>query len=98
MNWRRLFDHIVFTVVGGVGGTLAGGLVGSGYSRLFDVGGWDALSYVLGGLMIGGIIGLLLGFCGAFFLPDDRLRKTSLIVFLIDLVVIVVLVMTDYLD
>ena len=98
MNWRRLFDHIAFTVVVGVGGTLAGGIVGSGYSRLFDVGGWDALSYVLGGLIIGGIIGLLGGFGGAFFLPDDRLRKTSLIVFLIDLVVIVGLVVTDYLD
>ncbi len=98
MNWRRLFDHIAFTAVVGVGGTLGGGLVGSGYSRLFDVGGWDALSYVLGGLIIGGIIGLLLGFGGAFFLPDDRLRKTSLIVFLIDLVVIVGLVVTDYLD
>ncbi len=98
MNWRRLLYHIAFTIVGGVGGTLAGGIVGSVYSRLFDVGGWDALSYVLGGLIIGGIIGLLLGFCGAFFLPDDRLRKTSLIVFLIDLVVFVGLVVTDYLD
>ncbi len=98
MNWRRLFDHIAFTVVVGVGGTLGGGIVGSGYSRLFDVGGWDALSYVLGGLIIGGIIGLLLGFGGAFFLPDDRLRKTTLIVFLIDLVVIVVLAVIDYLD
>ena len=98
MNWRRLFDHIAFTVVVGVGGTLAGGLVGSGYSRLSDAGGWDALSYVLGGLLIGGIIGLLLGFCGAFFLPIDRLRKTSLIVFLIDLVVFVGLLVTDYLD
>ncbi len=98
MSWRRLFYHIAFTVVVGVGGTLAGGIVGSVYSQLFDVGGWDALSYVLGGLMIGGIIGLLVGFCGAFFLPDDRLRKTSLIVFLIDIVVFVVLVMTDYLD
>lgn len=98
MNWRRLFDHIAFTVVVGVGGTLAGGIVGSGYARLFDVGGWDALSYVLGGLIYGGIIGLLLGFCGAFFLSDERLRKTSLIVFLIDLVVFVGLVVTDYLD
>ncbi len=98
MNWRRLLYHIAFTIVGGVGGTLGGGIVGSGYSRLFDVGGWDALSYVLGGLIIGGIIGLLLGFCGAFFLPDQRLRKTSLIVFLIDLVVFLVLVVTDYLD
>ncbi len=98
MNWRRLFDHIVFTVVVGVGGTLAGGLVGSGYARLFDVGGWDTLFYVLGGLIYGGIIGLLLGFGGAFFLPDDRLRKTSLIVFLIDLVVFVGLLVTDYLD
>ncbi len=98
MNWRRLFDHIAFTVVVGVGGTLAGGLVGSGYARLFYVGGWDALSYVLGGLVYGGIIGLVIGFCGAFFLPDDRLRKTSLIVFLIDLVVFVGLLVTDYLD
>ncbi len=98
MNWRRLFDHIAFTVVVGVGGMLAGGIVGSGYARLFDVGGWDALSLVFGGLMIGGIIGLLIGFCGAFFLPDDRLRKTSLIVFLIDIVVFVGLVVTDYLD
>ncbi len=98
MNWRRLFDHIAFTVVVGVGGTLAGGLVGSGYTRLFDVGGWDALSYVLGGLIYGGIIGLLIGFCGAFFLPDDRLRKTSLIVFLIDVVLIVALAVTDFLD
>ena len=98
MNWRRLFDHIAFTVVGGVGGTLTGGIVGSGYSRLFDVGGWDALFYVLGGLIYGGIIGLVIGFCGAFFLPDDRLRKTSLIVFLIDLVVIVILAVTDFLD
>ena len=96
MNWHRLFYHIALTVV--VGGTLAGGIVGSGYSRLFDVGGWDALSYVLGGLIYGGIIGLLIGFCGAFFLPDDRLRKTTLIVFLIDLVAIVVLAMIDYLD
>ena len=98
MNWRRLFDHIAFTVVAGVGGTLAGGIVGSGYARLFDVGGWDALSLVLGGLMIGGIFGLLLGFCGAFFLSNERLRKTTLIVFLIDLVVIVGLAVTDYLD
>ena len=98
MNGRRLLDHIAFTVVVGVGGTLAGGIVGSGYSRLSDVGGWDALSLVLGGLMIGGIIGLLIGFCGAFFLPDQRLRKTTLIVFLIDLVVIVGLAVTDYLD
>ncbi len=82
----------------GIGGTLAGGIVASAYARLFDVGGWDALSYVLGSLIIGGIIGLLLGFCGAFFLPDDRLRKTSLIVFLIDLVVIVALAVTGYLD
>ena len=98
MNWRRLFDHIAFTVVAGVGGTLAGGIVGSGYSQLFDVGGWDALSYVLGGLIYGGIIGLVIGFCGAFFLPDNRLRKTSLIMFLIDLLVIVVLAITDFLD
>ena len=98
MNWRRLFDHIAFTVVVGVGGTLGGGIVGSGYARLFDVGGWDALSLVLGGLMIGGIIGLLGGFCGAFFLSDERLRKTSLIVFLIDVVAIVVLAVSDYLD
>ena len=98
MNWRRLLYHIAFTVVAGVGGTLAGGIVGSAYSRLFDVGGWDALSYVLGGLIYGGIIGLLLGFCGAFFLSDERLRKTSLIVFLIDLVAIVVLAVTDFLD
>ena len=98
MNWRRLFDHIAFTVVVGVGGTLAGGIVGSGYSRLFDVGGWDALSYVLGGLFYGGIIGLVIGFCGAFFLPDDRLRKTTLIVFLIDVVAVAALAVTDFLD
>ena len=98
MNWRRLLYHIALTIVGGVGGTLAGGIVGSVYARLSDVGGWDALSLVFGGLMIGGIIGLLIGFCGAFFLPDDRLRKTSLIVFLIDIVVFLVLVVTDYLD
>lgn len=98
MNWRRLFYHIAFTLVVGVGGTAAGGFVGALYVRLFDVSGWDVLSAVLGGLMLGGLIGLVLGFGGAFFLSDERLPKTTLIVFLIDLVAIVVLAVTDFLD
>ena len=98
MNLRRLFYHLAFTIVVGVAGTVAGGFIGGVYVRLFDVGGWDVLSAVLGGLMIGGIVGLLGGFCGAFFLSEDRLRKASLIVFLIDVVLIVVLALADYFD
>lgn len=98
MNWRRIFYHLIFTIVVGVGGTVAGIFIGGLYVRLFDVGGWDVLSAVLGGLMIGGIVGLLAGFGGAFFLSDDRLRKTTLTVFLIDIVVIVVLALADYFD
>lgn len=98
MNWRRVFYHVVLTAVVGVGGAVAGGLIGGLYVRLFDVSGWDILSYVLGGLMIGGIIGLLAGFGGAFALSDERLKKSALIVFLIDVVVIAVLALADYFD
>ena len=98
MNWRRLFYHLAFTLVVGVAGTVAGGFIGGVYVRLFDVGGWDVLSAVLGGLMLGGLVGLLAGFIGAFFLSEDRLRRTSLIVFLIDVVVIVVLALAEYFD
>ena len=98
MNWRRLFYHLAFTLFVGVGGTVAGGFIGGLYVRLFDVGGWDILSAVLGGLLFGGLLGLVMGFCGAFFLSDERLRKTTLIVFLIDIVALVILAVTDYLD
>ena len=96
MNWRRFFYHLAFTLVVGVAGTVAGGFMGGVYVRLFDVGGWDVLSAVLGGLMLGGLAGLLGGFIGAFFMSEDRLRQTALIVFLIDVVVIVVLALADY--
>ena len=98
MDWLKLFERIGAIIVFAVGGTLAGGIVGSVYARLSDAGGWDVLSLVLGGLAIGCVVGLVIGVYLAFRLHDESRLKVTLTVFVIDIIVIAILAATEYLD
>ena len=99
MNWRRLFERIGTVIVVAVAGTLIGGFLGSLYYRLSEtLSPWDGLGLVLGGLAIGCGVGLIIGLYLAIRLDDAMRRKTLLVTFVFDLVVIVFLAITDFLD
>ena len=99
MNWRRLFERIGAIIVFTVAGTLGGGILGSLYYRLSETASpWDGLTLVLGGLAIGCGVGLIAAIYLAVRLGDEARRKASVIVFVVDLIVIAVLAITDFLD
>ena len=99
MNWRKLIERIGAILVFAVAGTLVGGSLGSLYYRLSDsLSPWDGLGLVLGGLAVGCVIGLVIGAYLAFRLHDEPRRKATLTVFVIDIIAIVILAATDFLD
>lgn len=99
MNWRRLFERIGTLIVIAVAGTLVGGFLGSLYYRLSEtLSPWDGLGLVLGGLAIGCGIGLIAGLYFAIRLDDEMRRKTLLITFVFDIIAIIFLAITDFLD
>ena len=99
MDWCKLIERLGAIVVFAVAGTLGGGSLGSLYYRLSDsLSPWDGLTLVLGGLAVGCVAGLVVGIYLAFRLHDAPRRKTTLYVFVIDVITIVILAATDFLD
>ena len=99
MDWRKLIERIGIIIVFAVAGTLGGGSLGSLYYRLSESASpWDGLAMVLGGLAIGGVVGLVIGLVLAFRLQDDARARILLTFFVLDLIAIIILAVTDFLD